>query len=601
MSKPKLALIPSGYKSGKVYSILPNDATGDFDFTRQSIGTRVRKDGLIEEAKTSGSITNLILNSEDFSTNWSVFNGASISADQTLAPDGTNTADKIVSNGTNYSFTRPTSNITVTNAKYYTASIYVKADVETVGYLRCDYGTLIYNRKFDLTAGTLSTGFDNITNIPENERIEELANGWYRISITDVVDTISFEMRVYCSDGSASSGDSLFLWGAMVSEGALSDYIKTEGSSETKRVETFTDVPRLDWLNSNCPSLLLEPQRTNLILYSEEFTGSNWGTLNTLINSDTVISPNGTMTANTLQRTSTSASYRSHNISKSASSITYTTSTFIKKGSDNYFSMRAQGSYPSRVDIRFRFDTEQIYSATAFSNFTILDYGVQNYSNGWYRMHFTYTSDTHTNLSITFSPRATNGNIDSSDTSSTSFAYVWGAQTEVGSYVSSYIKTEASTVTRLKDECLNGGDSDLFNITEGTFFVDANNFGTPLDDYSIITLSDGGNNFVRFIYESSRIRATVYNGAIQSDYFITGVNDNERNKVAITFKENEFKTYLNGVLKDTDTIGVVPTNFNRLNFANNGGTARHFEGKVYDARVYDRVLTEAEAIEITTL
>ena len=49
MSKPKLALIPSGYKSGKVYSILPNDATGDFDFDRASEGTRVRKDGLIEE------------------------------------------------------------------------------------------------------------------------------------------------------------------------------------------------------------------------------------------------------------------------------------------------------------------------------------------------------------------------------------------------------------------------------------------------------------------------------------------------------------------------------------------------------------------------
>ena len=72
MSKPKLALIPSGYKSGKVYSILPNHASGDFDFTRQSIGTRVRKDGLIEEAKTVGSITNELLYSEDYSqSQWS--------------------------------------------------------------------------------------------------------------------------------------------------------------------------------------------------------------------------------------------------------------------------------------------------------------------------------------------------------------------------------------------------------------------------------------------------------------------------------------------------------------------------------------------------
>jgi len=179
--------------------------------------------------------------------------------------------------------------------------------------------------------------------------------------------------------------------------------------------------------------------------------------------------------------------------------------------------------------------------------------------------------------------------------------FLYGVYNLKKEYPTSYIKTEASTVTRLKDECLNGGDSDLFDITEGTFFVDANNFGAPLDNYSMITFSDGNLNFIRFLYESSRIRATVYNGAIQSDYFITGVNDNERNKVAITFKENEFKTYLNGVLKDTDTSGVVPTGFNRLNFATQSGTARHFEGKVYDTRVYDRVLTEAEAIELTTL
>ena len=100
MENPKLALIPSGYKSGKVYSILPNDATGDFDFTRQSIGTRVRKDGLIEEAKTLGSITNLQPRSEEFNDSvWSKTR-SSISANQELAPDGTNTADKFIGTGT---------------------------------------------------------------------------------------------------------------------------------------------------------------------------------------------------------------------------------------------------------------------------------------------------------------------------------------------------------------------------------------------------------------------------------------------------------------------------------------------------------------------
>ena len=45
---PSLALIPSGYKASKVYSVLPTDGVGDFDFTRSGNATRVNSDGLIE-------------------------------------------------------------------------------------------------------------------------------------------------------------------------------------------------------------------------------------------------------------------------------------------------------------------------------------------------------------------------------------------------------------------------------------------------------------------------------------------------------------------------------------------------------------------------
>jgi len=48
MSNPKLALIPSGYKAPRLYSILPSDGSGDFTLNRDTVGTRVRKDGLIE-------------------------------------------------------------------------------------------------------------------------------------------------------------------------------------------------------------------------------------------------------------------------------------------------------------------------------------------------------------------------------------------------------------------------------------------------------------------------------------------------------------------------------------------------------------------------
>ena len=396
--------------------------------------------------------------------------------------------------------------------------------------------------------------------------------------------------KVYSVFPTDGDGDFIYTRSGDASRINPGGYIETVG----------TNIPRIDHTAGNCPSLLLEPQRTNLALYSEQFLGTNWTSGNTSLTSNNTIAPDNQLTADKLARTSTSGSYRTHFIYKAANAITYTTSMFIKQGSDNYFAMRSQGSYPSRVDIRFRFDTGLIYYAQATSNFTLIDYNVENYPNGWYRLYYTYTTDTHTLLSITMSPRATNGNIDSSDTSSNSFAYVWGIQTEVGNYLTSYIKTEGITVTRFKDECINGGSSSLFNITEGTFFVDTTPFTREANDR--ITLSN--NNYSNRIF-ISKSGSTQLQFFIVSNYstvaiYTANINYNERNKIAFTFKENEFKFYLNGSLVHIDTNGSVPTGLYDLSFKDIGSSS-YWSGKIHDTRVYDRVLTEAEAIQLTTL
>ena len=48
MEKPVLALVPSAYKTNKVYSALPVNGDGDFTFSRTGDGTRVKENGLIE-------------------------------------------------------------------------------------------------------------------------------------------------------------------------------------------------------------------------------------------------------------------------------------------------------------------------------------------------------------------------------------------------------------------------------------------------------------------------------------------------------------------------------------------------------------------------
>ena len=48
MATPSIQLIPSAVKAGTVYSILPTNGIGDFDFTRASTATRINSQGLIE-------------------------------------------------------------------------------------------------------------------------------------------------------------------------------------------------------------------------------------------------------------------------------------------------------------------------------------------------------------------------------------------------------------------------------------------------------------------------------------------------------------------------------------------------------------------------
>ena len=353
---------------------------------------------------------------------------------------------------------------------------------------------------------------------------------------------------------------------------------------------TVDDTPRLDWLNSNCPSLLLEPQRTNIQAYSEDFSGAAWTPVFSTITANSSICPNGELTAYKLETTSSVGSL--NGFLQITANTEYTYSLFVKADTTSickielYDTLSGGASYYYGL-VNFDMSTETITTSLATASFDKLD-------GGWYRLKITATS-----------PNPLQGGATGVEISLTQAGsiFIWGGQMEAGGYATSYIKNvnDINGVTRLKDECLNGGDADLYDITEGTFFVDANNFGAPYLGYNMITLSDGGSNLVRFIYESSRIRTSVENGSSQQDYFITGVNDNERNKVAITFKEDEFKVYHNGVLKDTDTSGDIPTGLDRLNFASQSGTSRHFEGKVYDTRVYDRVLTQAEAITLTTI
>jgi len=350
---------------------------------------------------------------------------------------------------------------------------------------------------------------------------------------------------------------------------------------------TVDDTPRLDWLNSDCPSLLLEPQRTNIQAYSENFSGAAWTPAFSTITANSSICPNGELTAYKLETTSSVGSL--NGFLQITANTEYTYSLFVKADTTSickielYDTLSGGASYYYGL-VNFDMSTETITTSLATASFDKLD-------GGWYRLKITATSP---------NPLQGGGTGVSISLTQAGSIFIWGGQMEAGGYATSYIKNvdDINGVTRLKDECINGGDADLFDITEGTFFVDSYVYNSG--NFTTISLSDGSvSNRLALIFQNYGTQVRVLSSGGVDSYL--NLTFDQRNKIAVTFKENEYKFFINGALVGSDTTATVPSGIDRLNFSNNTNVSNHFEGKVYDTRVYNRVLTEAEAITLTTI
>ena len=390
----------------------------------------------------------------------------------------------------------------------------------------------------------------------------------------------------------------------------VGDFDFSRGSTATRvnkdgLIETVNNnVPRLDWLNSDCPSLLLEPQRTNLQVRSEEFDNSSWGKLNSIIDANSIVSPNGELTADKfIANTTTGTHYIQSTVSSLSTSSEATFSIFVKKSEISQLQLLcAQNSSPFTNWARLNFD---LNSLTAFSS-TVGTFGYKDYGNGWLRVFVTGTP-TGSGALIRVSLFKNFGDYFAGNNSDG--LYVFGAQVEQGNYPTSYIKTTVGIETRLKDFIDGAGSSSLFNSLESTFFVEMASFLNAQTNSNGIELSDiSGQNRITLQYDPTnnqiRCDVRVLNSA-QAIITTSGFDITNFNKMAITYKLNEVKFYVNGQLISTDTIVnlFAPNTLTevRSTIAGISGGAFNLQAKIKDLRVYDRVLTEAESIELTTI
>jgi phosphotransferase system IIB component len=188
-----------------------------------------------------------------------------------------------------------------------------------------------------------------------------------------------------------------------------------------------------------------------------------------------------------------------------------------------------------------------------------------------------------------------------SATADTADILVWGAQMEEGSYATSYIPTEGSSVTRSAEEANGAGNSTVFNDSEGVLYAEiaalANDGGNRRLGISDGDLSD--RVVIGFTSSDNQIQAVVSNSGTQANITHTTSDVLSYNKIAFKYKANDFALWVNGTEVGIDGNGTAPSGLNQALF-NEGGGALDFYGKVKDFRLYDTALSDSELQALTS-
>ena len=529
-----LVLTPNGYKEGKLYSIKPTDGSGDLDVVRATTATRVNSEGLIEVVPR-----NLITYSNDFTT-W--VGSGYITPNYAISPDGSNNASRCLFTGASQILSKASS---LSTGVACSATMYVKGTAgETI----------------QLAAGGADT-------------LHTLNGNWQRLETNKT----SLNSTILLNTFGGSTARDLLVWGAQLEAGSVAtSYFPT-----TDRL----NIPRLDYTNGSCPSILVEPQRTNVLLRSEEFDNAYWINNGATIIANDTTSPDGTTNADRLTATGGGFGIVRFSTWNATNKVA---SCFVKANTSNIF--RIANVSASGGSVTFNLSTLNITATTGFTG------TIEVFKDGWFRC----TAIDTLGRSGTFSLGVT---------SVSESVYIWGAQLEAGSYATSYIPTVGSTVTRNADVISKTGISDLINSTEGVLYAEIKGFISQdtIEPNRYITLTNGtSNERVALLLGGNinQLRAIIYSSTQSINLsFTTSLTDvKQYNKLAVKYKSGDYAFFLNGVKIGGSIItnAFSANTLNDLSFDVGGGT-QQFRGNTKDVRVYNTALTDLQLQQLTTI
>jgi hypothetical protein len=524
-------------------------------FTRASTATRVNADGLIERVRT-----NLYLRSNEFNL-WSKSGTFTVTANDAISPDGTLNADRVEFTASHNLLYLGGTGASGSN----TLSVYAKAKNGISAKFR-----------FFSNGNTLFSS-------------DKTATGeWQRFTFTYTYSAVTAGLRA-----ATTGADDILFYGFQqeVSDFGATEYIPTTTTAVS--VGMLANVPRIDYTGGGFGKLLLEPQRTNSLFYSEQFDNAAWTKGAVSVTANNAVSPDGYTNADLITADGTTTQ---HYVFQFQSAAARTYSIFLKMGTQRYVQILTSGATTEPVA---NYDLQNGVANMVGSSSTA---SIENYGNGWYRCILSTTDAAAASFYVLFASSMTSVRYEVNNSSGTIWAY--GAQAEVGSYATSYIPaTSGVAVTRVVDAAYKTGISSLIGQTEGVLFVEM----AALVNSGIIrvlSISDGtSQNRITIEYYSvpNYIVSRVTSGNVQGAFMVGSTFDQSLNsKFAVRYALNDCAIFINGIKVDFDLSVIMPISLNSLRFDDGSGGSK-FEGKIRQLQLFKTALTDEELITLTTL
>lgn len=373
-------------------------------------------------------------------------------------------------------------------------------------------------------------------------------------------------------------------------------YVGSDGLLKTAGL----NVPRIEFdpVTRQCLGLLIEEQRTNQNSFSEDISNAAWSKYNGTVVSNTETSPDGSVTADLIYPSATGSLtgqvYRT--VAGISSGNSVTVSVFVKASGKNfaYLSLIQNSFNPAAY---FNLSTGAITNIAGGATASI-----KQYSNGWWRISVTSTAGAGPYYTVAGSTDSAGSTTNTA--SGTSGILLWGFQTEVGSFASSYIPTTTTSLVRSADVCSITGAAftGFYNQTEGAMVFKGSRIGlqpSPVPGY--IQIDDG----------TANERILLYNSGVSEDYLVTDngltsanlstgatVPNNTLFGMAARYKNSDFAVSRSGASSVTVASGSVPT-VTAFRIGNRNTSGFH-NGHIHTIQYFNAIKTNAQLQALST-